>query len=63
MADAITGAIFGAFFTLGIMHLLYKKTYTFKGWVDKNNSITRYWLITTLYFIGAVSSLLYMIYS
>ncbi len=63
MADAITGAICGAFLTLAIMHLLYKKTYTFKGWVDKDNNITRYWLITALYFIGAISSLLYMIYS
>jgi|GEM_PF-2990949 len=63
IVDTLTGAIFGAFITLAILHLYYNKLFTLNGWVDKNTNIKRYRITVTIYFIGSILSLLYMIYS
>lgn len=63
MGDFFIGFLTGALAILAIMHLIYKKRLTTNGWVAKTESLSKFWLSTSLYSFSSVVVIIYMFYT
>ena len=63
MYDFISGFVAGGFAAVAIMHLVYQKRLTFKGWIEKSENPSKYWSITSFYSLVSAFMFLYMIYT
>lgn len=58
--DFLLGALTGISISMAIMHLYYKKWFTFSGWVDKKKNPGKYWSLTVFYSVFGLSTILFM---
>lgn len=63
MKGFLIGFFAGALIILAIMHLIYQKRLTRNGWVDKSESVKKFWFSTVIFSITAFVVTLYMIYT
>jgi len=63
MVDFFTGFFAGGLAILAIMHLVYQKRLTLKGWVSKSDNLSKFWVSTSVYSFFAIAVTLYMVYT
>ena len=63
MVGFFTGFIAGGLSILAIMHLVYQKRLTLKGWVSKSENLSKFWVSTFAFSFCAIVVTLYMVYT
>lgn len=62
MVDFIVGFVGGVFIMLLFVQITTKRTITLNGAAPKSENSKRYWVYSSLYVMGCVTSILFMIF-